>query len=111
MAILLMALGASLQVPVIESFTHDTHHSRNELYAFSAEIEECLEEDRAEFHPAFKIAEGDIIALVRQSYLNGLRDCASTASALAYQEHAYLTPFNRKIYLLCGRRSSPLPKA
>jgi hypothetical protein len=49
MAIILLAFGAYLQVPILEGLTHDAHHTQKEIYAFAAEIEESVEEDRSAF--------------------------------------------------------------
>ena len=109
MAIVLLALGAYLQVPVIESLTHDTHHTQKEIYAFAAEVEECVEEDRSEFHSAIQLSHHVLVTYVQKCCLDGLCFWETSLSRLERDNHVFLSPFNRKIYLLCGRLSSQLP--
>jgi hypothetical protein len=111
MALVLFALGTSIQVPVIESITHDQHHTRSELYAFFAEIEECNEEDRSEL-AAFGSSEGvDFISIFKKCLSQSLCSAHSEQGKIEYQAHSFLTPLNRKIYLLIGRLSAQLPKS
>lgn len=110
MAFILLALGAYLQVPVIESLTHDSHHNQKEIYAFAAEVEECVEEDRSDFHTTVQLFNSALVAVAQKYCLDGLCFWQTSLSRLEKNNRTFLSPINRKIYLLCGRLSSQLPQ-
>jgi hypothetical protein len=109
MAIILLAFGAYLQVPILEGLTHDAHHTQKEIYAFAAEIEESVEEDRSDFQTVLHSFDSVLVAIVQKSCLNGLCFWDGSLSRLEQNNHSFISPFNRKIYLLFGLLSSQLP--